>query len=733
MVTTGSEGYYGPSGPAHNPYGWFANQGVDFIPNHQPANIDFACFHVWPDHWGLDYAQSMAWADDHIEDSESLLGKPVILEEFGKQRPLSTRDQFYQGWFDAFFVDAEAGKAAGGTNFWILYHDAYPDYDGFGVYYPADTSTANIIMTEAREIRDLSEPIPDEGNWASAAVCDTLVFEITGGILSPSVTEVSIANVSLSHTNDYVKDGDEATITATVTSLDPTFGIDDITADLQGLGGGAAESPDTFVDDVATWNVSSVACSPSDGTITATVTATDPALKATANGYDQITADNTPPAAVSGFDAAPQHEGVALSWDDPTSLDTNYYGIVVRYAGSGGYPVYGSPGVFPSTPASGDGQAFDGTGVQTGATHPISSRDILYYTAFAYDWALNYGPEGSSAQDRSTNYWLGDVVGSFFPGSQDYDGLVDARDINSLSAAYWTSSPLVPPHNECDVGPTDDHSGFGTPEPDDLVDFEDLMIFSLTYGEVSKGDILPPVRLASPPDSGPLTLRLEDTREGDGEVLRIGLTVAGNRDEIKGASVTLSYDPSNLELLRVSPSAALNAHKERIFFHVGEICPGEVRVDLALLGIVRTIHGTGELARLEFRTAGSSRSELSILRAELRSATNASLATETENLFLQSGSSVPAATRLLGARPNPFNPTTAIAYDLRAPHHVVLQVYDARGRLVRTLVDAGRTPGAHSATWDGRDDSGHEMSSGIYWVRMQAGAYNSKCKIVLLK
>ncbi len=186
MVTTGSEGFYGPTGPAHNPLGWMSSQGVDYIRNHQPASIDFGCFHAWPDHWGISYAASMDWASDHIADSETLLGKPVILEEFGKHQPFSTRDQFYQGWYDEFFTGASAGSAAGGSNFWILYHDDYPDYDSFGVYYPADASTVAIIETESRRIRDLSGPVPWEGNWASAMVCDTLDFTLeTGADLPP--------------------------------------------------------------------------------------------------------------------------------------------------------------------------------------------------------------------------------------------------------------------------------------------------------------------------------------------------------------------------------------------------------------------------------------------------------------------------------------------------------------------------------------------------------------------
>jgi len=162
MVTTGSEGFYGPTGPPHNPVGWFGTQGVDFIRNHQVATIDFAVFHAWPDWWGIGYNTAIAWVVDHIDDADTILQKPVVLEEYGKQRPTDIRDQFFQGWLDAIFAGAQAGKAAAGSNLWILYHDDYPDHDGFGVYYPRDTSTVAILQAHAEAMNELTEPTPEQ-------------------------------------------------------------------------------------------------------------------------------------------------------------------------------------------------------------------------------------------------------------------------------------------------------------------------------------------------------------------------------------------------------------------------------------------------------------------------------------------------------------------------------------------------------------------------------------------
>jgi C1A family cysteine protease len=84
--------------------------------------------------------------------------------------------------------------------------------------------------------------------------------------------------------------------------------------------------------------------------------------------------------------------------------------------------------------------------------------------------------------------------------------------------------------------------------------------------------------------------------------------------------------------------------------------------------------------------------------------------------------------------PNPFNPSTAIRYNVPEPGGSVrLTVYDLRGRKVRTLVDAHRGAGEHLAVWRGRDDGGRELGSGVYFYRMEIGDYRVERKMVLLK
>jgi hypothetical protein len=93
-----------------------------------------------------------------------------------------------------------------------------------------------------------------------------------------------------------------------------------------------------------------------------------------------------------------------------------------------------------------------------------------------------------------------------------------------------------------------------------------------------------------------------------------------------------------------------------------------------------------------------------------------------------------AKTLLIGNAPNPFNPTTTVKYQLAQKTHVKLQVFDVSGRLVRTLVDGLQVPEEYSVTWDGRSDSGMEIASGVYWVRMSTThGFQASTKMVILK
>jgi hypothetical protein len=93
----------------------------------------------------------------------------------------------------------------------------------------------------------------------------------------------------------------------------------------------------------------------------------------------------------------------------------------------------------------------------------------------------------------------------------------------------------------------------------------------------------------------------------------------------------------------------------------------------------------------------------------------------------------PKVTALLHSYPNPFNPSTTIPFTLETGEHVTLRIYDARGKLVRSLKDEALPSGLHEVTWNGRDNNGLSVATGVYFVRFAAGDYETTQKIVMIK
>lgn len=83
--------------------------------------------------------------------------------------------------------------------------------------------------------------------------------------------------------------------------------------------------------------------------------------------------------------------------------------------------------------------------------------------------------------------------------------------------------------------------------------------------------------------------------------------------------------------------------------------------------------------------------------------------------------------------PNPFNPSTAIGYYLEQDCRVALEIYDIRGNLIARLTEAYQEKGLHTATWNGRDRTGNEVSSGVYFYRLKAGKTEISKKMVLAR
>jgi hypothetical protein len=439
-----------------------------------------------------------------------------------------------------------------------------------------------------------------------------------------------------------------------------------------------------------------------------------------------FTKDTMSPSPPTGFMALPGNHKVHLTWTNPTG-DPSFMGVEIRRVRWGDYPQYGTPGPsapsYPSDPTQ--GTLVTRTPAQNYDDNPLTPRDIYYYAAFSYDCAGNYSSASSGARDRSTNYWLADIS----PSSSG-DGLVDITDLSKFAMAFGsTQSGGGGWNSEADFGPTDDWCRLGIPLPDDAVNFEDLMILAMNYWVVTpagtSGGLI--ALAGTAPLGEQVSFRLVPVSREDGKTTYA--VVMENASEIlKGFSLKVAYGVGNA-LEGVTASRELSGKAAAHFFGVIEPESGVVEICVAALGVNSPFEFTGEVARVVVRetTEGS----VGLKTADLRDVNNGR-----DEVTLPGGGGetpyIPVTTALLQNHPNPFNPTTAIPYEVATAGRVEIAIYDVSGSLVRTLVSGEKPIGRHVATWDGRDGSGSQVHTGVYFYRMTAPGYTSQAKKMLL-
>jgi len=153
LVTSGSEGFFGPSTPSllkFNPGEWTASHGVDFVQNHNLSTIDFGVFHLYPDNWfegdACDSECRETFTRDYIHAHLNTgLRKPILLEEVGKKG--EDRDAFLLNVYEMMHRNHIEGGYGAGTVVWQLSPSNFSDVDSFSIYLPEHQSTGNVIKS----------------------------------------------------------------------------------------------------------------------------------------------------------------------------------------------------------------------------------------------------------------------------------------------------------------------------------------------------------------------------------------------------------------------------------------------------------------------------------------------------------------------------------------------------------------------------------------------------------
>ena len=193
---------------------------------------------------------------------------------------------------------------------------------------------------------------------------------------------------------------------------------------------------------------------------------------------------------------------------------------------------------------------------------------------------------------------------------------------------------------------------------------------------------------------------------------------AENLTELYGYSFEMAFDPAVLTY-----QGARLSGLTREMLNVVSTEDGVIR--FAAAGS-EPVEGDGVLAHITFRVTGDVSDEDIIKLTQV-------ILNEELVLSEAASAAIPKTYSLEQNYPNPFNPTTRIRYHIPEAAQVQILIYNTLGQRVRTLVDESRPAGAYEVTWDGTNDLGVRVASGIYIYQMKAGNFDQIRKLIIIK
>jgi hypothetical protein len=443
--------------------------------------------------------------------------------------------------------------------------------------------------------------------------------------------------------------------------------------------------------------------------------------------------DNIPPAAVTeaGFVSG---DVANLSWsesaDDRVVAYSSYRGYAIPIAGVDHYEVLGGAAEESLEPI-GTSPAGSGEFQLDGAL-----ADLAFYRVDALDLDnVTVGPIVANAQpsmgDRvlftaadESPVFIVTLEGANTPFVEDFEDFLD------FAASFDKSEgdDLYNPQAD-----TDD-SG--------LVDFGDFLNFALGFNKTAVtrngepiGSSKPVISPQTPGvnESVELSVNLQGDRVLPGQMITLDVDMS-NVKALQGYGFTLNYDADKFEFVDAVPAVEdllkSDGAETPLFLH--QAVEGQVMVANTVVN-GNPVAGEGTVVSLTFKVLGEfdDQGRFDIADAVVFDGErNSNPVVVLGSLEVQS---TPTEFALLQNYPNPFNPETTIKYNLAEGTNVGLRIYNIVGQVVRTLVSERQSAGRYQVRWDGTDDRGSAVSSGIYFYQVSAGKFRDVKRLMLLK
>lgn len=291
---------------------------------------------------------------------------------------------------------------------------------------------------------------------------------------------------------------------------------------------------------------------------------------------------------------------------------------------------------------------------------------------------------------------------------------------------------------------------------DDYVNYRDMFNFSMLWhtGCDDSWDTLISCEPVSPAPMRWLSQGAEVQRSGGAKVQQIYSTVSLSNDrrlevnimanqitDLHGLNIDLSFNSQKLEVIEVEPGDLISGMP---FFKVDTRQAGLINLAGTFLGRDPGVDGSGVVAKVIFKVNNpdaSTELRLDQVIAADHNNVHYNLTPGELGSVITLRDLIPSRNSLHQNYPNPMNPETWLPFSLSTRDNVVINIYSLSGQLIRRLALGEKEAGHYTAKggiksaayWDGKDEAGEEVASGIYLYQLQAGSFVSTRKMIVLK
>ncbi len=226
------------------------------------------------------------------------------------------------------------------------------------------------------------------------------------------------------------------------------------------------------------------------------------------------------------------------------------------------------------------------------------------------------------------------------------------------------------------------------------------------------------------------TLNVESNSSSDA-LFNLQVTLKGG-EEVAGYRFTVTYNADDYEFMKGDQGEYMTSEDGSVLFQINDEVEGQVTVVALYTGAnTGSAKGDGILANLEFAWNGDEMSEIKV--EDIQLIDQSALINELEGVLIERPIALPNEYALGQNYPNPFNPETTIKFSLPEAGNVQLVIYNILGQKVRSLVSEDMKPGFKSIVWDGSNDLGVKVASGIYIYQIRANNFVAQKKMVFMK